>query len=142
MLQRIRMDYLAAWVTVVWIGVCTLYSFNVLGGEGSPVPQMPSHWKVITDLQVAAEQVKAMSSKLGTELSSVRNIVYDVKGKRVQINVIVTPDNGSAEKLMTKLRSMKAEEALLQQGLSVYEFVGENEVLPMIAEGRKHLQSK
>jgi hypothetical protein len=65
-----------------------------------------------------------------------------VKGKRVQINVIVTPDNGSAEKLMTKLRSMKAEEALLQQGLSVYEFVGQNEVLPMIAEGRKHLQSK
>jgi hypothetical protein len=134
------MDYLAAWVTVVWIGFCTLYSFNVLGGEGSPIPEMPSHWKVVTDFQVAAEQVKAMSSKLGTELSSVRNIIYDVKGKRVQINVIVTPDTRNAEKLMTKLRSMKAEEALLQQRLTIYEFVGQNEVIPIIGEGRKHLQ--
>jgi hypothetical protein len=142
MLQRIRMDYLAAWVAVVWIGVCTLCSVNVLGGEGSLVPEMPSHWKLITNFQVPAEQVKAMSSKLGAEFSSVRNIVYDVKGKRVQINVIVTPDTGNAEKLMTKLRSMKAEETLLQQGLSVYEFVGQNEALPMIAEGRKHLESK
>jgi hypothetical protein len=58
---------------------------------------------------------------------------------RVQINVIVTIDPWNAEKLMTKLRSMKAEEALLQKGLIVYEFVGQNDVLNLIAEGRKHL---
>lgn len=38
-----------------------------------------------------------MSKKLGADLSSVRNTVYDVQGKRVQINVILTPDSGNAE---------------------------------------------
>lgn len=140
MLQRLRTDYLAAWAAVALICVCAFYSANALGSEGAPVPEMPSHWKVMTDFQVPAEQVKAMSAKLGAALSSVRNIVYDVNGKRVQINVIVTPDTGNAEKLMAKLRSMKAEEALLQQGLVIYEFVGSNEALPLIAEGRRHLE--
>ena len=75
-------------------------------------------------------------------LSSVRNTVYDVDGKRVQINIIVTPDAGNAEKLKTKLRSMKAEQALLRKNLTIYEFVGHNDVLPLIAEGRKHLDSR
>jgi len=133
---------LAAWVTVLWLGVCFLHSVNSLGGEAPPAPKMPSHWKVISDFQVSAEQVKAMSTKLDVELSRVRNTVYDVNGKRVQINVMVTPNPASAEKLMTKLRSMKAEEALLRKELTVYEFVGQNDVLPLIAEGRKHLDSK
>jgi len=102
---------------------------------------MPGHWKVTSDFQVPVEQVKAMSTKLGADLSGVRNTVYDVEGKRVQINVIVTPDPGNAEKLMTKLRSMKAEEGLLRKDLIVYEFVGQNDVLPVIAEGRNHLNS-
>jgi len=37
---------------------------------------------------------------------------------------------------------MKGEEGLLRNGLVVYEFVGPNDVLPMIAEGRKHLDSQ
>ena len=41
----------------------------------------------------------------------------------------------------TKLKSMKSEEALVRKGLIVYEFVGENDVLPLIAEGRQHLVS-
>lgn len=83
-----------------------------------------------------------MGSKLGADLSSVRNTVYEVNGKRVQINVIITPDPENAEKLISKLRSMKSEEALLRKGLTVYEFVGRNDVLPIISEGRKYLDSK
>jgi phosphoribosylpyrophosphate synthetase len=75
----------------------------------------------------------------GSALSGVRNTVYDVDGKRVQINVIVTPDAGNAEKLMTRLRSMKAEIALLQKKRTIYEFIGQNDVLPLIAEGHKYL---
>lgn len=69
----------------------------------------------MTDFQVPEEQIRAMSIKLDAELSSVRNIIYDVNAKRVRINVIITSDTGSAEKLMMKLRSKKAEEALLQK---------------------------
>jgi phosphoribosylpyrophosphate synthetase len=75
----------------------------------------------------------------GSALSGVRNTVYDVDGKRVQINVIVTPDAGNAEKLMTRLRSMKAEIALLQKKRTIYEFIGQNDVLLLIAEGHKYL---
>jgi len=101
---------------------------------------MPSEWRVLSDIQVQSDQVKAMSRKLGADIGSVRNTVYDVKGKRVQINVIVTQDMLNAEKLMTTLRSMKSEQALLQKGLIVYEFVGPNDVLSVIAEGREHLK--
>jgi hypothetical protein len=37
---------------------------------------------------------------------------------------------------------MKGEIALLRKELTVYEFVGTNDVLPIIAAGRKHLESK
>jgi hypothetical protein len=40
-------------------------------------------------------QVKAMSTKLDVDLNSVRNSVYDVSGKQVQINVIVTSNSNS-----------------------------------------------
>jgi hypothetical protein len=122
--------------------VSFLYNENVLGGEVASKPEMPEHWIVISDFQVPVEQVKSISGKLGADLSAVRNTVYNVNGKRVQINVIVTPDSSNAEKLMSKLKAMKAEEALLRKDLIVYEFVGQNDVLPLISEGRKHLDLK
>ena len=110
-------------------------------GKVPQAPEMPAHWKVTSDVQVPAAQVKAMEMKLGADLTGVRNTIYDVKGKRVQINVLVTTDPENAEKLMTKLRTMKSDVALLRKGLIIYEFVGQNEALPAIAEGRKHLDS-
>jgi hypothetical protein len=102
---------------------------------------MPPSWNVTTDFEVPVVQVRAMSKELGVELGAVRNTIYDVNGKQVQINVIVTMDIGNAEKLMTKLKTIKIEETLLQKDLIVYEFVGQNDVLPVIAEGRKHIDS-
>lgn len=142
MVRNSRKKCFASWVAGIGLFLCLLLSDPAIGGELDPLLEMPGHWKVISDYQVPAEKVKTMSSKLGTDLNSVRNTVYDVNGKRVQINVIVTPNPGSAEKLMTKLKSMKTEEALVRKGLIIYEFVGKNDVLPLIAEGRQHLGSK
>jgi hypothetical protein len=142
MIIGIRRKYLAKLMMVLGIGMCFFCSVNAFGGEIPPVPKMPSNWKVLSDFQVPAEQVKKMSAKLGVDLGAVRNTIYDVDGKRVQINVIVTPDLKSAEKLMTRLRSMKAEEALLQKELTNYEFVGKNDAFPLIIEGRNYLDSK
>jgi hypothetical protein len=130
------------WITMLGLCLCFLSGVSAVGGESSATPKMPSNWKVISDLQVPAEQVREMSTKLGADLNGVRNTIYDVNGKRVQINVIVASDLNNADKLMTKLRSMKAEGALLQEEHTVYEFVGQNDVLPLIAEGRKILNSK
>ncbi len=142
MTREIRTKWLAILTAVLCLYLSFLYSDHALCGEVASMPVMPANWIVVSDFLVPSEQAKSMSSKLGAELSSVRNTVYKANGKRVQINVIVTPDPGNAQKLMTKLRSMKAEEGLLRKGLIVYEFVGQNDVLPLIAEARKLLDSK
>ena len=125
--------------------VCLMAS-SVNGSEtisnAPPAPEMPADWKVVSDFDVPAEQVKQVAQKLGVSLSSLRNTLYDVKGQSVQLNVIIVRDQANADQLMTKLRTMKGEVALLRKDLIVYEFVGKNDVLPLIAEGRKHLDSK
>ena len=103
---------------------------------------MPPDWKVTADFEVPPKQVENIEDKLDVKLSSVRNTIYDVNGKKVQLNVIITPDSANADKLMAKLREMKGEIALLRKKLIVYEFVGTNDVLPIISAGRKHLESK
>jgi len=110
--------------------------------KAPPTPEMPADWKIVSDFDVPAEQTKQIAQNLGVTLSSLRNTLYDVKGQSVQLNVIITPDQANADKLMTKLRTMKGEVALLRKDLVVYEFVGKNDVLPLIAEGRRHLESK
>ncbi len=142
MFRGYKIELSTFWATVFWVCMCFMSGANVFGGEIPPIPQMPAHWKIVYDFSVPAEQVKAMSSKIGADLSGVRNTIYDVNGKRVQINVIIAPDSGSAEKLMTKLKSIKVEESLLRKELIIYEFVGQNDVLPLIAEGRKYLDAK
>lgn len=139
MILGIRNNFLLTCLVVLCSYVFFIYIDSVFGGEVAPQPEMPRHWKVISDFQVPPKQVKYMGSKLDADLSAVRNTVYNVNGKRVQINVIVTPDKNNAEKLMTRLRSMKIQEAVLRKGLTVYEFVGQNDVLSLIAEGRKYL---
>ena len=100
MIQETTIKRLAPWVTVICLCVFFLFNFNdnALGDEDPPVPEMPTNWKLISDFRVPTEQVKAMSSKLGADLTSVRNTIYDVDGKRVQINVLVTPDSGECRK--------------------------------------------
>ena len=128
------------WIAIFCLALGLLCSSAALAGEAPPAPEMPANWKIISDWSVPAQQVSAMSAKLGADLSSVRNTVYDVNGHRVQLNLIVTPDPANAAKLMNKLKSIKTEEALLRKGLAIYEFVGQNDALPAIAQGRKHLQ--
>ena len=135
---------------MTWLAVLgMLFCFLACAANGSeaifkapPAPEMPGDWKVVSDFDVPVKQVQQIADKLGVKVSSLRNTLYDVKGQSVQLNVIITPDRTNADKLMTELRTMKGEVALLRKDLIVYEFVGQNDVLPLIAEGRKHLDSK
>ncbi len=85
-----RARRLAARATVFWLCVLVLNRVDALGGEAPQAPPMPAHWKVVSDLPMSAEQLTAMSRKLDADLSSVRNTVYEVNGKRVQINTIAS----------------------------------------------------
>ncbi len=129
------------WMIVFWTAEFFLFGVSAVGGVTPPAPNMPAHWQVVSDFKVPAAQVTTISQKLGADLTSVRNTLYLVNGKRVQINVIVTVNAENAEKLMKTLSPMKVKEALLRKGRTVYEFVGPNEVLPLIKKGRAHLAS-
>lgn len=140
MLDAAEVKRSRTWIAIFCLALGLLYTSAALAGEAPPAPEMPAGWKIISDWSVPAQQVSAMSVKLGADLSSVRNTVYDVNGHRVQLNLIVTPDSANAAKLMNKLKSIKTEDALLRKGLVIYEFVGRNDALPAIAQGRKHLE--
>jgi hypothetical protein len=134
-------NHLNIWIGALLFSICFFYGGSALSSEVPPTPNMPDRWVVEFDALAQKNQVDFLSNRLGAKLNGIRNTVYNVDGKRVQINVLVVPDSENAEKLMAKLKSMKTEEALFQKGTTVYEFVGENDVLPLIAEGRKHLDS-
>ena len=47
-----------------------------------------------------------------------------------------------AGKIMVSLKTIKPPEFFLRQGLTIYEFVGANDVIPDIRAGRAHLQAR
>ncbi|MBI4236842.1 MAG: hypothetical protein HY696_00315 [Deltaproteobacteria bacterium] len=141
MMRTIGIKRTAVLVTALLIGVGLCYGGGAFGGGSAPTPQMPTHWKVISDHPAPAAEVKTIGLQLHAALRSVRNTIYEVNGRRVQLNVIVAADTGNAEKLLTTLKTMKTADSLLRKGGTVYEFVGPNDVLPLILEGRKHLEA-
>ena len=71
-----------------------------------------------------------------------RNTIYAVNGKRVQLNTIVARDAASADEVMRSMREMKPDDFLLRKGLTLYEFVGMDEALPEMRAGRAHIQAE
>ena len=100
---------------------------------------MPAGWKVTSDLTVSKSETTDIAKKLGGEIASLRNTVYDVDGTRVQLNTIVATDEPNAERILAALRKLKDEVASLRDGATVYEFVGTDDALPAIRAGRDHL---
>ena len=73
-------------------------------------------------------------------MEALRNTIYDVNGKRVQLNILVATDESNADKIMASIRKMKSDIALLRNGVVIYEFVGKNDVLPDIRAGKAHIK--
>ena len=136
MFQATRVMGCVAMGALIWLSACSAEP-----GKAPPGPKMPTGWKVVSDFDVPSEQTKDIGRNLGVHLGSLRNTLYEVRGMKVQLNILIVPDNETGDRLMTKLRTMKGKEALLRAGLIIYEFVGANETLPIIAEGRQHLES-
>ena len=67
-------------------------------------------------------------------MTALRNTVYDVNGKRVQLNTLVATDAANADRIMVALREIKSDIALLRRGLIIYEFVGKNDRVAEAAE--------
>jgi hypothetical protein len=124
--------------------VLTLACDQVIGSAfagAPPTPAMPAHWKVISDIDFAAADIEPVARRLGAKVSALRNTTYDVGGKQVKLNTIVAPTDADADSIMAALKAMKSEEALVRRGRIIYEFVGTNDVLPEIRDGRALLLS-
>ncbi len=108
--------------------------------QAPPAPSMPDGWEVRSDEVIPRDAVEGVEQRLGGGIAALRNTVYDVDGRRVQLNVILAAGDQDASRIMEALRAMKTEEALLRHDRTIYEFMGDDEVLPAIRQGRAHLE--
>jgi hypothetical protein len=91
------------------------------------------------DLAVPAARIREIEGKLGGRIAALRNTVYEVSGRTVQLNTIVAADPADAEKLFTALSAVKPAYALVQKGAIVYELVGPDEATEDIRRARAAL---
>lgn len=104
-----------------------------------PTPQMPDGWQVAEDFQLAPTQLIEISAKMNADLLGIRNTSFEVEGLRIKVNTLIAGTNADAEKAMTYMKANKSEQALLQRGLTIYEFVGSSEINHLIPVGRQFL---
>ena len=127
---------------VLLIVIVSGCSATLSAAQSVAAPAMPAHWTVISDLTFSAADIEPVAERLGGAIAALRNTMYDVEGKRVQLNTILATDKENADKILDSLRKMKSEVGLFRQGLTIYEFVGPNNVLPEIRAGKAHLEAE
>jgi hypothetical protein len=126
---------------ILFMVVVSGYSATLTAAPSVASPTMPSSWEVISDVSFSAADIKPVAARLGGTIAALRNTIYVVDGKRVQLNTILAADEESADEIMNSLRRIKSEEALCRRELIIYEFVGPNDVLPQIRAGRAYLEA-
>ena len=129
--------------------LCLLFLVGIVGGCAEqpaeqpavdvPTPRMPADWQVVENFLVSPAELEMFSSKMNAKLLGARNTSFNVQGRPMKVNTIITPGTADAEKVMSYMKGMKSEEGLLQRGTTVYEFVGTNEVNDLVRLARQHL---
>lgn len=109
--------------------------------EPPAAPAMPSGWTVTSDDVISAANVAPVAEQLGVEISALRNTVYDVGGKRVQLNTLVVSDEANAGLALAALGRLKPEEFFFRRGLTVYEFVASDDAIADVRAARTHLEA-
>lgn len=127
----------------------TLLAIGIVAGCNSSetrtptpaAPAMPAGWNVVSDQVFEPADIKPVGDRLGAQVVALRNTDYEVDGKPVRLNTIVAATEADADAIMTNLRAMKPDDFLLRRELTLYEFVGANDVIPAMRAGKSHLQS-
>ena len=103
---------------------------------------MPSGWQVVEDFLADPAELSNFESQMKADLLGVRNTSYEVEGLRIKVNTIIAASPADAEQAMNFMKNLKSEQALLQKGTTLYEFVGTNEINHLIPVGKQHLESR
>ena len=107
--------------------------------EAPATPKMPKRWRVTSDINFSAADIRPVSDQLGAKVSALRNTTYDIKGKRLKLNTIVAATAGDADAIVAALGKMKPKEFFLRRGLIIYEFVGSDDTNRDMRKGRARL---
>jgi hypothetical protein len=112
--------------------------------HGADLPAAPAFdgWTVKSDNVVPAKDIAPIAKRLGANITALRNTVYDVAGKRIQINVIVVADASDGDKVVASLTQMKPAWSVLRRGTTIYEFVGQNDAIDLMKKAREQLASR
>ena len=132
-----RVSLIWLFASVMSIAACTVDTSN----EAPAAPRMPSSWRVTSDMSFVKADIRPISRRLGGLVAKLRNTTYDVEGKPSKLNTLVAASAEDAEKIMASLRKTKPEEFLHRDGLTIYEFVGTDYVIPDIHAGKVFLQT-
>ncbi len=100
---------------------------------------MPKRWRVISDINFEAADIRPVSVQLGAKVSALRNTTYDINGKRLKLNTIVAATTGDADAIVAALGKIKPKEFFLRRGLIIYEFVGGDDTNREMRKGRARL---
>ncbi len=103
----------AALSSSLWIASVAIAS------EAPAAPDMPGGWKVVSDESYSAKDIGPIAQRLGGDIAALRNTVYEVDGKRVQLNLIVAADETSAVRIVDSLNAVKAKEFVLRKGQTI-----------------------
>jgi hypothetical protein len=128
--MRVRPLLLALGLTLLAVApvACGKSGGGGESAEGLPPAPHFEGWAVKTDVVEPHARFAEIEGRLGGHIKALRNVVYGVDGKTVQVNIIVAEGAPEGEKIYKKLTSLKPAWACARKGEAIYEFVGENDV--------------
>ena len=141
---RFHAAALAAMFLAASPSACSKTSGNTTEPAAEPPPPAPTFegWTVKADVVIPRGQIFEAETRLEGKIKSLRNTVYEVNGKKVQINVVVPQDSSEADKIFRILANKKPPWAYVRKGDVLYEFVGQNESMPDIQKAHDKLAAR
>lgn len=137
---RLTVILLCAGLGLAGSAACSKTSVTSTESTTETPPAAPSFdgWTIKTDTVVQRDKIGEVEYRLEGKIKALRNTVYEVHGKKVQLNVIVPQDAQEADKLFRILANKKPAWAYVRKGGLIYEFVGQNESMEDIqaAQGK------
>ena len=113
------------------------------GGTAAP-PPAPSFdgWTVKADGVASPESIVPIAKRLGAKISALRNVIYEVGWKRIQINVLLVADGADADAAVASLTKMKPAWSIVRKGTTLYEFVGKNDAIDAMKKASEQLSAR
>ena len=130
-----------SWIALLMVAGCagSCSRSQPSGVSAPPAPGMPQDWKVLNDSELPRDKISGFEYKLEGKIKSVRSTLYEVNGRRVQLNTIEPQDSVEADKMYRILANKKAPYSYVRKGDLLYEFNAGQDAIEEVKKGRSAL---